>query len=63
MKRYVLCTEQTDIWSEKIMQVTFTKFTSTIPWDDSSKIHNLFAVLLKLLRGPQGDRGPQFENH
>ena len=43
--------------------VTFTKFTSTIQWDDLSEIRDHFAVPLKLLRGPQGDRGPQFENY
>ena len=37
--------------------------SSTIQCDDLSKIRDLFAVPLKLLRGPEGDRGPQFENH
>ena len=32
--------------------------SSTIRWDDLSKIRDLFAVPLKLLRGPQEDRGP-----
>ena len=44
-------------------QVTFTKFTSTIQRDDLSKIRDLFATPLKLLRVPQGYRDPQFENH
>ena len=44
-------------------QVTFSKFTITNQCDDLSEIRDLFAVPLKLLRGPQGDRGPQFENH
>ena len=44
-------------------QVTFTNFTSTIKRDDLSEIRDLFAIPLKLLRAPQGDRGPQFENH
>ena len=43
-------------------QVTFTKFTNSIQWDDYSEIRDLFAVPLKLLRGPQKKRGPQFEN-
>ena len=34
-------------------QKTFTKFTSTIQWDDLSEICSLFAVPLKLLHGPQ----------
>ena len=37
--------------------------SSTIQRDDLSEIRDLFAVPLKLLRGPQGERGPQFENH
>ena len=37
--------------------------SSTIQWDDVSKIRDLFAVPLRLLRGPEGDRGLQFENH
>ena len=35
----------------------------TIQWDDLSEIRNFFVVPLKLLRGPQVDPGPQFENH
>ena len=34
--------------------------SSTIQWDNLSEIRDLFAVPLKLLCGPQGDRGPQF---
>ena len=60
-KKYnAMCTKHN---SEKTKQVIFTKFTSTMQWDDLSEIHDLFAVPLKPLRGPQGDRGPQFENH
>ena len=44
-------------------QVAFTKFTSTIQWDNLSEIRKLLAVPLKLICGPQRDRGPQFENH
>ena len=33
--------------------------SSTIQWDDLSEICDLFAVPLKLLPGPQKDRGPQ----
>ena len=44
-------------------QVTYTKFTSTTRWGDLSKIRDLFAAPLKLLRGPQGNGGSQFENH
>ena len=36
---------------------------STIQWDDLLEIRDFFAVPLKLLHGPQGDRGAQFENH
>ena len=32
--------------------------SSTIQWGDLSKIRDLFAVPLKLLRGPQGNCGP-----
>ena len=38
--------------------VPFTKFTSAVQWDGLSEIRDLFAVPLKLLRGPQRDRGP-----
>ena len=36
--------------------------SSTIQWNGLSEIRNLFAVFLKLLRTPQGDRDTQFEN-
>ena len=37
--------------------------SSTIQWDNLSQIRDLLAVPLKLLYGPQGKCGPQFENH
>ena len=37
--------------------------SSTVQLDNLSKIRYFFAIPLKLLRGPKGDRGPQFENH
>ena len=40
-----------------MQEETFTKFASTIQWDDLSKIHDLFAVALKLLRGTTDPMG------
>ena len=37
--------------------------SSAIQWGDLSEIRDLFAIPVKLLRGPQGGGGPQFRYH